>query len=69
MHDLTVVIIDRPRHTALVQEVRACGARIRLIPDGGVAGALLTAMLDAPVDVLMAIGGSPEGVITVCGLL
>jgi fructose-1,6-bisphosphatase II len=68
LHDLTVVIIDRPRHTDLVREVRECGARIRLIPDGDVAGALLTAMPDAPIDVLLGVGGSPEGVIAACGL-
>jgi fructose-1,6-bisphosphatase II len=68
IHDLTVVIIDRPRHTDLVREVRECGARIRLIPDGDVAGALLTAMPDAPIDVLLGVGGSPEGVIAACGL-
>jgi len=69
LHDLTVVIIDRPRHTDLVREVRQCGARIRLIPDGDVAGALLTAMPDAPIDVLLGVGGSPEGVIAACGML
>jgi fructose-1,6-bisphosphatase II len=68
LHDLVVVIIDRPRHDDLVREVRACGARIRLIPDGDVAGALLTAMPDAPIDVLLGVGGSPEGVIAACGL-
>ena len=66
--DLTVVILDRPRHKQLVQEVRACGARIRLIPDGDVAGALMTAWPDAGIDVLMGIGGTPEGVLAACAL-
>ena len=66
--DLTVVILDRPRHKQLVQEVRTCGARIRLIPDGDVAGALMTAWPDAGIDVLMGIGGTPEGVLAACAL-
>ncbi|RME05901.1 MAG: class II fructose-bisphosphatase [Anaerolineae bacterium] len=66
--DLTVVILDRPRHAELVKEVRACGARIRLIPDGDVAGALMTAWPEAGIDVLMGIGGTPEGVLAACAL-
>ena len=66
--DLTVVILDRPRHTDLIQDVRAAGARIRLIPDGDVAGALMTAMEDSPADVLMGVGGTPEGVLAAVGL-
>ncbi len=68
INDLTVVILDRPRHAELVKEVRACGARIRLIPDGDVAGALMTAWPDAGIDVLMGIGGTPEGVLAACAL-
>lgn len=68
VEDLTVVILDRPRHTQLIDEVRACGARIRLIPDGDVAGALMTGMPDSGIDVLLGIGGSPEGVIAACAL-
>ncbi len=66
--DLTVVMLHRPRHEDLVQEVRRCGARIRLIPDGDVAGALMTAWPDAGIDVLMGIGGTPEGVLAACAL-
>ena len=66
--DLTVIILDRPRHIDLIAEVRRCGARIRLIPDGDVAGALMTAWPDAGIDVLMGIGGTPEGVLAACAL-
>jgi fructose-1,6-bisphosphatase II len=62
--DLTVVILDRPRHEELVREVRAAGARIRLIEDGDVAGGVATCFPETGVDVLMGIGGAPEGVIT-----
>ncbi len=63
VEDLTVVILERPRHEALVREVRTAGARIKLIPDGDVAGALNTCFPDTGVDVLMGVGGAPEGVI------
>jgi fructose-1,6-bisphosphatase II len=66
--DLTVVILDRPRHEELIAQVRRMGARIRLISDGDVAGALMTAMPETGVDVLIGIGGTPEGVIAACGL-
>jgi fructose-1,6-bisphosphatase II len=66
--DLTVVVLDRPRHEKLIADVRRAGARIRLITDGDVAGALMTAWPDSGVDVLMGIGGSPEGVISACAL-
>ncbi|MCI0525932.1 MAG: fructose-bisphosphatase class II family protein, partial [Nitrospira sp.] len=66
--DLTVVILDRPRHEALIQEVRASGARIRLIPDGDVSGAISTAIPGSGVDVLMGSGGSPEGVLAAAAL-
>jgi len=68
MEDLTVVILDRPRHEELIQEVRQCGARIRLLPDGDVAGALMTSWPDSHIDVLMGIGGTPEGVLAACAL-
>ena len=68
VNDLTVVILDRPRHIDLIQEVRVCGARIRLIPDGDVAGAMMTCWPDAGVDVLMGVGGTPEGVLAACAL-
>lgn len=66
--DLTAVILDRPRHQALVEEVRNCGARIRLIPAGDVAGALMAAWHGTGIDVLLGVGGSPEAVLAACGL-
>ncbi len=68
IRDLTVVILDRPRHAELIAEVRRLGARIRLIPDGDVAGALMTAWPDSGIDVLLGIGGTPEGVLAACAL-
>jgi fructose-1,6-bisphosphatase II len=68
IHDLTVVILDRPRHEQLITEVRRCGARIRLIPDGDVAGAFMTALPESGIDVLMGTGGTPEGVLAACAL-
>lgn len=61
--DVTVVILDRPRHADLIRQVREVGARIRLISDGDVAGALMTAIPETGIDVLMGIGGSPEAVL------
>jgi fructose-1,6-bisphosphatase II len=66
--DLTVVVLDRPRHDELIREIRAAGARIKLISDGDVAGALMTNMEGTGVDVLMGIGGAPEAVIAACAL-
>jgi len=68
LEDVTVIMLDRPRHESLVAEVRACGARIRQIMDGDVAGALMTAWPDAGIDVLLGIGGTPEGVLAACAL-
>jgi len=68
VNDLTVVILDRPRHEKLISEVRAAGARIKLIPDGDIAGGLMTAIEDTGLDILMGIGGSPEAVVTACAL-
>ena len=68
VRDLTVVILDRPRHAELLAEVRASGARVRLIPDGDVAGAISTAWPDSGADVLLGIGGTPEGVISAAAL-
>jgi len=68
VNDLTVVILDRPRHDELIRQVRECGARIRLIPDGDVAGAMMTCWPEAGVDVLMGVGGTPEGVLAACAL-
>jgi fructose-1,6-bisphosphatase II len=66
--DLTAVILERPRHEALVQEVRATGARIRLITDGDVGGAIATAEPSTGIDVLLGIGGAPEGVLAAAAL-
>lgn len=68
LEDVTVIMLDRPRHESLVAQVRACGARIRQIMDGDVAGALMTAWPDAGIDVLLGIGGTPEGVLAACAL-
>ena len=68
VEDLTLVILDRPRHEKLIAEVRRVGARIRLIQDGDVAGALMTAWPDSGIDALMGIGGTPEGVLAACAL-
>jgi len=66
--DLTVVILDRPRHEDLIRDVRDAGARLKLITDGDVAGALMAAMDNTGIDALMGIGGSPEAVIGACAL-
>lgn len=66
--DLTVVILERDRHADLIREVRAAGARIKLITDGDVSAALMTAFPDSGIDVLVGIGGSPEAVITAAAL-
>jgi fructose-1,6-bisphosphatase II len=68
VNDLTAVVLNRPRHEKLIREIRECGARIQLIPDGDVAGAMMTCWPDAGVDVLMGIGGTPEGVLAACAL-
>ncbi len=68
VRDITAVILDRDRHTDLIAEVREAGARIRLIPDGDVAGAISTAWPESGADVLFGIGGTPEGVITAAAL-
>ncbi len=68
VRDLTVVILDRDRHIDLINEVRAAGARVRLISDGDVYGAIATAWPDAGTDVLIGIGGTPEGVIAAAAL-
>ncbi|HEY3345246.1 MAG TPA: class II fructose-bisphosphatase [Anaerolineaceae bacterium] len=68
IEDLVVIILDRPRHADLIAQVRKAGARIRLIADGDVNGALMTAWPASGIDVLMGIGGTPEGVIAACAL-
>jgi fructose-1,6-bisphosphatase II len=66
--DVTVCILDRPRHNELVHEVREAGARIHFISDGDVAGAISAARPDTGVDMLIGIGGTPEGIIAACAL-
>src|SRR5439155_12012986 len=66
--DVTAVILDRDRHADLIRECRDAGARIRLIPDGDVAGALSTAWPGSGSDILLGIGGTPDGVIAACAL-
>ncbi|MBP3837155.1 MAG: class II fructose-bisphosphatase [Pyramidobacter sp.] len=66
--DVTVVVLDRPRHENLISEIRAAGARIKMIMDGDIAGALLTCKLERGADMLMGIGGTPEAVITACAI-
>ena len=66
--DLVVSILDRPRHSQLIEEVRSAGARIKLIPDGDVAAAINTAFPDTGVDILMGVGGAPEGVLSAVAL-
>jgi fructose-1,6-bisphosphatase II len=69
VEDLTVVVLDRPRHHQLIADIRGAGARIKLITDGDVAGAIMAALPeDTGVDVLMGIGGTPEAVLAACAL-
>ena len=67
--DITVVVLNRPRHKNLIEEIRNTGARIKLIQDGDVAAAIETARPDTGIDVLMGIGGTPEGVITAVAMI
>ena len=68
VRDLTAMILDRPRHHELIDEVRSTGARIKLISDGDIFGSIATAWPDAGVDVLFGIGGTPEGVVSAAAL-
>jgi fructose-1,6-bisphosphatase II len=67
-HDVTVIILDRPRHADLIAEVRETGARIKLITDGDVAGAIMAARDGTGIDLLLGVGGTPEGVIAACAV-
>jgi fructose-1,6-bisphosphatase II len=67
-HDVTVVILDRPRHADLIAQVRETGARIHLITDGDVAGAIMAAREGTGIDLLLGIGGTPEGIIAACAI-
>lgn len=66
--DVTVVMLDRPRHDELADAVRATGARIRYITDGDVAGAVMAARPGTGVDLLLGVGGTPEGIIAACAI-
>jgi fructose-1,6-bisphosphatase II len=66
--DVTVVVLDRPRHEDLVRQIRESGARIRFITDGDVAGAIMAARAGTGVDLLLGIGGTPEGIIAACAV-
>jgi fructose-1,6-bisphosphatase II len=67
--DLTAIILDRPRNARYIEEVRAAGARIRLIRDGDISGAISTAVEDSGIDILLGVGGSPEAVTAACALI
>jgi fructose-1,6-bisphosphatase II len=66
--DVTVVILDRPRHEGLIDEVRETGARIKLISDGDVAGSILALREGTGIDLLLGVGGTPEGIISACAV-
>jgi fructose-1,6-bisphosphatase II len=68
VRDVTAVILDRDRHADIIKQVREAGARIKLIQDGDVAGAISAATPDSGTDILFGIGGTPEGVIAACAL-
>jgi fructose-1,6-bisphosphatase II len=68
VQDLTCVVLDRPRHDELIERIRSCGARVRLIPHGDVAAALATARPGSGVDVLMGTGGASQGVLTAAAI-
>jgi fructose-1,6-bisphosphatase II len=66
--DVTVVILDRPRHDGMIKEIRETGARIKLISDGDVAGSILALREGTGIDLLLGIGGTPEGIISACAV-
>ena len=68
LSELTVVVLDRPRHDDLVRDIREVGARIKFITDGDVAGAVMAARTGTGIDLLMGIGGTPEGIIAACAM-
>jgi fructose-1,6-bisphosphatase II len=68
VEDVTVVMLDRPRHQKLASEVREAGARLRFISDGDVAGAIMAARDETGIDLLLGVGGTPEGIITACAI-
>ncbi|WP_081240066.1 class II fructose-bisphosphatase [Streptomyces viridosporus] len=66
--DVTVVILDRPRHEGIIKEIRETGARIKLITDGDVAGSILALRAGTGIDLLLGVGGTPEGIISACAV-
>jgi fructose-1,6-bisphosphatase II len=66
--DVTVCVLKRARHEELLRDIRATGARTKLLSDGDVAGSILAALDDFPVDLLLGVGGTPEGIITACAI-
>lgn len=68
LNEITATVLDRERHSKIIEEIRSCGARIKLISDGDVAGAINTAFEGTGVDILFGLGGAPEGVISAVGL-
>lgn len=68
VEDVTVCVLDRARHEQLVDEIREAGARIKFITDGDVAGAIMAARPDTGIDLLMGVGGTPEGIIAACAM-
>ncbi|MDT0452412.1 MULTISPECIES: class II fructose-bisphosphatase [Streptomyces] len=68
VEDVTVVVLDRPRHEGLVKEIREAGARIKFISDGDVAGAIMAARENTGIDLLLGVGGTPEGIIAACAM-
>ena len=68
VHEVTVVVLDRPRHADLLKQIREAGARVKMISDGDVAAGIQAALPSSDVDVLLGVGGTPEGVITAAAL-
>jgi fructose-1,6-bisphosphatase II len=68
VEDLTVVVLDRDRHARIIADIREAGARVKLITDGDIAGGIMPALEETGIDLLLGIGGSPEGVTTACAL-
>jgi fructose-1,6-bisphosphatase II len=68
VRDLVVFVLERPRHADLISEIRAAGARVMLADDGDISGAILAALPDGAVDLMLGVGGAAEGVIAACGV-
>src|SRR4029077_18573835 len=68
VQDVVVMVLDRPRHKELVEQIRGCGASLRMIGDGDIAAAMAPALPDSEVDLFMGIGGSPEAVLAAAGI-